>query len=198
MEIKLAARMARAAGLPFVIEAMAKPQRLDTLGFPALGEISADDLKFTARVGGMLGLAASWQAVFAAESGPVACSRPGRQAAFLRSGAVLVLHGGMLSCPDARLIGEEFSLLANGAVTSAGGTGVLRLVMPPGSAQAWTKSLAGISPELKPVFTPLDTPDRTVLDLRWISYEGKPGVELGPGGPFLPQKEAVRLLGLGF
>ncbi len=198
MEIKLAARMARAAGLPFAIEAMAEPQRLNALELPVLGEISVDELKFTARAGGMLGLAASWQAVFVIESGPVTSPQPARQMAFLRSGALLVLHRGVLSCPDARLIGEELSLLANGAVTAAGGTGVLRLVIPPGSAQAWTKSLAGISPDLKPVFTPLETPDRTALDLRWISYEGKPGIELGPGGPFLPQEEAMRLLGADF
>jgi hypothetical protein len=105
----------------------------------------------------------------------------------------LALQGGVLQCSDIRLTGERASFLGNGQVRADGqGTAVLRVVVPPDTAAAWTQRLT--IGERAPVFAPLETPDRMFIDLRWISYSGGQGIELGAGGPIVPPGELFKLL----
>lgn len=69
---------------------------------------------------------------------------------------------------------------------------MLRVVVPPDTAAAWRQRF--VVGGQAPVFAPLDAPDRVFIDLRWISYSGGQGIELGAGGPVVPAGDFPKLL----
>lgn len=186
------ARFVRAPGWPFVIEISAVKQDAGEIPLPVAGGAAVKEFAAGFRAGGLIRHPLTWQALLAAESGAIELT--GGDTAFLRSTVVAALQGGVVFCPDARLVGERLSFLGNGAVSATGATGALRVVMPPDIARTWTSRLEALAPEARTVFTDLGTPDRSALDLRWVSYEGRSGVSLGPGGTFVHATDAFRLL----
>jgi hypothetical protein len=71
---------------------------------------------------------------------------------------------------------------------------VLRVVLPPDDARELSRRFTMPGAPGGPVFQPLETPERVFLDLRWISYSGGQGVELGEGGPVVPTGDLGRLV----
>jgi len=193
LQVKLSAALGVMPGIPFGIDVSVPQQTLrgDTW-FP---EVKPQAAGFEARLqgGGFARHPATWQGFAVAETGAVTMHLGPEAVAFDKGHATVSLQGGALQCPDIRLTGERASFLGNGQVRAGGeGTAVLRVVVPPATAAVWSERLAigGQSP----VFAPLETPDRMFIDLRWISYAGGQGIELGAGGAIVPAAEFMKLL----
>jgi hypothetical protein len=192
--VKVAAAVGRSPGTPCLFELTVPPQAL--AGDAELPDLRPTAERVEARVQGLglLRLPATWQGAAAFEA-----ARPGFRFGaddlrFERARATVALQGGVLQCPDARLVSDTLSLLGNGRIRGDGeGSAVLRLVVPPGTAEVLAGRFAAPGTRAAPVFKPLETPDRLFMDLRWSSYSGVRTIELGEGGPVLPD-DAVRRL----
>lgn len=194
MRVNLTAVLGRMRGTPFAMEVMVPSQAVDGAGLfktlrPAAGKLEA---RMQAR--GFLRIPASWEGVAQLTAGQVVMDVASQEMKFDEARAVFGLQGGVLQCPDARLTGDRMSLLGNGRVQTDGqGAAVVRAVVPPEIAAAWSERLA--TPGQRPAFAPLGTPDRQFIDLRWLPYSGGHGIELGAGGPVVPAGEIARLFG---
>jgi hypothetical protein len=188
-KVKLSAALGVMPGSPFALDIYLPPQ---AIRFP---DAKLQAANFEARLQG-LGLVrhpSTWQGIAVAEAGEVTMQLGAEPVAFDEGRATVGLQGGVLLCPDARLTGELASFLGNGQFRADGqGTAVLRVVLPPDTAAAGTRrfTIGGQGP----AFAPLETPDRMFIDLRWISYSGGHGIELGAGGPVVPAAEFGKLL----
>ena len=144
---------------------------------------------------GLLRVPSSWQGLAQAAALRPVLTMGGEARRFDEANATAALQGGVLQVPDIRLTGDRLSLLGNGQVGGKGqGTAVLRMVVPPDDAAVIARSFTSPGVAGGPVFKPLETPERVFLDLRWISYSGGQGVELGEGGPVVPLEEMGRLV----
>jgi hypothetical protein len=91
----------------------------------------------------------------------------------------------MISCVDARLIGDELSLLGNGTVLADGRmAAAVRMVAPPGNIEPIVQR---IFPALEPPLsiTPLSTPQRAAFDVRLSGHIRQPFIQPGLEGPIL-------------
>ena len=150
------------------------------LAFIAAGTIAA-----SARFRGLLLAPGSWQGEFVAEATSLSARIAGHDAKFDRGNALAVLHGGTLSCLDARLIGDDLSLLGNATVLADGQiAAVLRLVAPPETLSAITSRAFSNCPQ-PPVLTLLATPQRAALDLELSGQISNLSLRLGREGPVI-------------
>lgn len=195
LRVKFAAVLGRIPGTPFAAEVTVPPQPLDAAPlFKQLRPV-ADLVEARAQGIGWLRVPSSWQGVAEAAAVRPVITAGGEARRFDEARAAAALQGGVLRCPDLRLTGERLSLLGNGQVDGKGqGSAVLRMVVPPGDAAEITRHFTVPGTLKGPVFQALETPERVFLDLRWISYPGGQGVELGEGGPVLPMGELGRLV----
>lgn len=190
VKVQLGARLARLPGAPALLEAAVAAQPL--AGWPAdLPEaqrtVAAKDFKAILRASGLLQTPASWEGLLIAEAEGIRVRRPASEHDFDRGRVQLLLQRGVLSCPDARLIGESASLLGNGLMIADGrGMAVLRLVLPPETAAGLSARFSRRLEGMEPKFSEMETPDRRMIDLRWVPYQGGTGIELGEGGPVAP------------
>lgn len=195
LQVKIAAVIGRLPGTPFAIEATVPPQALDASPLFQQLQPRADQVEARAQAIGLLKSPSSWQGIAQAVAARPLLTTGGEVRRFDEGRAALVLQGGQLHCPDIRLTGEQLSLLGNGRIDGKGqGTAVLRMVVPPGDAQELGRRFTIPGLAGGPVFQPLETPDRVFLDLRWISYSGGQGVQLGDEGPVVPLKDLGRLV----
>jgi hypothetical protein len=195
LQVKVAAVVGRLPGTPFAIEVTVPPQPLDASPLFQQLQPRADQVEARAQAIGLLKFPSSWQGVAQAVAARPELTTGGEVRRFDEGRAALVLQGGQLHCPDIRLTGEQLSLLGNGRIDGKGqGSAVLRMVVAPGDAQELGRRFTIPGLTGGPVFQPLETPDRVFLDLRWVSYSGGQGVELGAGGPVVPPGELGRML----
>ena len=96
-----------------------------------------------------------------------------------------MLGGGRLSCLDARLIGDDLSLLGNATLLADGRiAAALRMVTAPEIASTLTQhAFPNISPP--PVLTPLSTPQRVAFDLDLSGNFDHLALQLGKDGPMV-------------
>jgi hypothetical protein len=96
-----------------------------------------------------------------------------------------MFHGGTLRCLDARLVGEETSLLGNAMLLSDGRfAGIARIVAAPESLVAISKFTHpdGTAPQL----TSLSTPQRAALDMRIFGSPGNVFFQPNPAAAPIP------------
>ncbi|MCW1921426.1 AsmA-like C-terminal region-containing protein [Luteolibacter arcticus] len=193
LEVKLSAALGVIPGSPFAVDISVPRQAARGDAWLQNMKPAAAQLEVRLQAIGLLRHPSTWQGVAAAGARNVTMQLGGQAAAFDEGRAAITLQGGVMNCPDFRLTGERASFLGNGQLRADGqGTAVLRVVVPPDTAAAWTERM-GASGHA-PVFAPLETPDRMFIDLRWISYSGVQGIELGAGGPVVPAEEFGKLL----
>ena len=195
LQIKVAAVAGRLPGTPFAVEVTVPPQSFEASAFFPQLKPGAELVEARAQGIGLLKFPSSWQGLAQAVATRPVLTAGGEVRSFDEGRAAAVLRGGLLQCPDIRLTGERLSLLGNGRIDGKGqGSAVLRMVVPPDDARelAGRFTIPGVPGG--PVFQPLETPERVFLDLRWISYSGGPGVQLGDGGPVVPLRELGRLV----
>jgi hypothetical protein len=195
LQVKVAAVLGRLPGTPFAVEVTVPRQIFDASPFFKQLRPAADQVEARMQGIGLLRLPASWQGVVqAVAAGPV-LTVGGEARRFDEARGFAALQGGVFQCPDIRLTGERLSLLGNGQVDGKGqGNAVLRMVVPPEDAAMISQRFTIPGVAGGPVFKPLETPERVFLDLRWISYSGGQGIELGEGGPVVPPGEFGRLV----
>ena len=181
----LAGKVAMLNGIPLQLEAMAPNQALASTPLPGDGHIAAGTIAASARFRGLLLAPGSWQGEFVAEATSLSARIAGHDAKFDRGNALAVLHGGTLSCLDARLIGDDLSLLGNATVLADGQiAAVLRLVAPPETLSAITSRAFSNCPQ-PPVLTLLATPQRAALDLELSGQISNLSLRLGREGPVI-------------
>jgi hypothetical protein len=183
----LAGRIASFSGLPIQIDAQLPRQALAAVRLPFDSQATAEAIAANARFRGLLLAPGTWQGDLIAESVAPAIRVADRETKFDRGSAVTVLRGGAISCVDARLIGDELSLLGNATLLADGrAAGAARLVAAPESA---TAMISRIFPRLAaPSLTPLATPQRTAFDLEAFGNISQLFLRLGKDGPVVNLK----------
>ncbi|MDP4847103.1 MAG: hypothetical protein NWR51_07560 [Akkermansiaceae bacterium] len=131
---------------------------------------------------GFLAYPASWQGQALVRSMSIDGKHLGNETHFDSGHALFVFRNGALSCVDARLNGEDISILSNATLLSDGrGAAVMRIVAAPetlGAISSFTDPTG--SP---PYFTPLHTPQRAALDLQIFGRLGEFHYKPNPKAP---------------
>lgn len=161
IKLTAAGQAALVKGLPVQAEIQAPAQALPPTALPADSRAEADLIASSARFRGFLLAPASWQGEWVAQSERIKFHAAGHDVGFDRGFMVTTLRGGVLSCNDARLLGDDLSLLGNATLIADGKlAGVLRVVAAPETAAAIGSRLIP-----NPHLTPLSTPQRVAVDL---------------------------------
>lgn len=158
------------------------------------GECRVREYRSTARFGGFLRHPLSWRAETQVEASGISLSLPGQPTCeFDRGGASLFMANGVVTCPDARLIGDNLSLLGNGtAIPDGRAAGILRIVAEPSFATALTSHFQRSGKRV--AFGQLGTPDRLASDIMVAANGDGAMIQLGQGGDALNTKEAVQVI----
>ena len=184
----LAGKLALLSGLPLLIEAQVPKQKLTSFQLPANGRADAESIVANGRFRALLLAPATWQGDFVAEALSPSASIGGNDAKFDRGSAVTVLRGGILSCVDARLIGDNLSFLGNATLLGDGRTaGALRMVAPPDAIAAIAKRVFPKLPQ-DPSLTDLSTPQRAAFDLEALGTFQQILLRIGKDGPVVALK----------
>lgn len=184
LRVSVQGQAALVPGLPLQIEANLPEQPCPDTVLPGGNGFSAAAVAANARFRGFLLAPGTWQGELTAAAKSPAARIAGHTPAFDRGACVLVMRGGALSCPDARLVGDELSLLGNATMLGDGRlAAALRLVASPESAGAIASRVFPNVPDLK--LTPLSTPQRAAFDLE--AFGNLRQIQLRPGrdGPVL-------------
>ncbi len=189
LKFLVAGKIAPLAGLPIQIEAQIPKQPLAKTMLPFNSDAQAAAIAANVAFRGLLLAPGSWQGDFLAETAEPLFHLSGHEAKFDRGSAVTVLRGGRLSCVDARLIGDELSVLGNATLLANGmAAGVARIVAPPDNVSSIVKQ---VFPNLQnPSLTPLSTAQRSAFDLEAFGSISQPYLRLGKDGPILSLKNA--------
>ena len=189
-KVIFAAKVAKLPGLPMELQLQAPTQPLVKIPLPRATQVEAESVRVQGRFLGALAAPATWSGDFLAEVKGLHGTLGGREFTFDEGQALTLLRGHILSCLDARLVGEEISLLGNATLLADGrAAGVIRFVATPESIQAITNHFfSGISPP--PVTSPLGTPQRVAFDLHTFGRIGDMSLQLGQDGPIVRMNAA--------
>lgn len=180
---KFAGQVGKLSNLPIAIEAQLSRQPLKTIRLPWDGEVSAASIAANGRFYGLLFAPATWQGELVAESIAPMIRIAEQEAKFDRGSSITVLRGGALSCVDARLMGDELSLLGNATILADGRlAGAARVVAPPITVGAIANRVFPSVLGGRPV-TPLATPQREGFDLEALGNISQIFLKLGKDGP---------------
>lgn len=183
-----AARIASVNGLPIQAEWKMPPQKPEEIAVPFGGRATMDTAAAEGRFLGLLMAPASWQGAFAAEGIAPVVSIPSQTTRFDRARVQAILRGGILSCVDARLVGDDASFLGNATLLPDGRLAAAARVVA--SPQGATHVARTVFPALpgEPSLTPLSTPQRVAFDLEAIGNIGQLFLRLGKDGPVVEIK----------
>lgn len=186
LEGRCAGQLALQAGLPLqlAVELPRQKAALPLPGFDLSAEAGAVMLQ--ARFLGRLLAPATWHGDLATSASGVVIRHPAGTFVFDDGSAAAVIRGGTLACIDARLLGEDLSLLGNGTLLADGRlAAVVRVVAAPETAAAAARRLF---PQVAavPQPAPLSTPQRAALDLSISGTLDDPQLQIGESGPFTP------------
>ena len=186
LEVRCAGQLALQAGLPLQL-AVELPRQGVALPLPGL-DLTAEARGFMlqARFLGRLLAPGTWQGDLVISATGMVVKHPARTFVFDDGSAAAVIRGGTLACIDARLLGEDLSLLGNGTLLADGRlAAVVRVVAPPETAAAAVQRLF---PQLTavPQPAPLSTPQRVALDLSLSGTIDDPQLRIGEAGPVTP------------
>jgi hypothetical protein len=186
-KLKVAGKTALLGGIPIQFEMQAPKQTPGSFPLPADGQATAESVAGNLRFHGLLLAPGTWQGDLVAEALAPTAKVAGHDAMFDRGSAVVVLRGGIVSCVDARLIGDELSLLGNATLLADGRlAAALRLVAPPDSASAIASR---VFPNAQPpALTPLSTPQRAAFDLEAFGNIRQVFLRIGREGPVVELK----------
>jgi hypothetical protein len=188
VKLNLAGKLALLSGLPLQIEAQMPKQKPAPVSLPGDAHAEAESIAANARFRGLLLAPGTWQGDLVAEVISPSANIAGHDAKFDRGSAVTVLRGGMLSCIDARLIGDDLSLLGNATLLADGrAAAVLRLVAPPENVTAIVNRAFPDMPQPPPL-TDLSTPQRAAFDVEAFGNLQQMFLRLGRNGPVMELK----------
>lgn len=164
IETILLARVFLLPGIPFSVEAVVPEQHTRVIAVPPHGSAKIGNIGGRSILQGYAGNPAGWRGQGILKVSSVTAILPQATTQF-DSGQLLAYFGnGILAFPDARLIGDEISILGNAALLPDGRAAArIRLVAAP-------EKLIGIHPQFfqrssPPRLTRLSTPQRSAWDI---------------------------------
>lgn len=189
------AKLALSEKLPIATELNFPPKENARIPLPGDSFVSARAFRSFGRFAGLLITPSSWQGEFAAEGKGLSIHIPSRPPMNFDQGvAIVTLRGGQLSCPDARLIGDDLSLLGNATIVSDSRTAaVLRIVAGQEAAQQVANGI-GHATGKRMAFGMLGTPDRFASDLYALGNIDGINIQLGQGGDVIDGPTLLALL----
>lgn len=181
-----AGKLAFLSGLPLQLEVQMPEQSPAPLTLAGGGEAKVAHLATSGRFRGLLLAPSTWQGDCYAESSAVSIKTGVHHASFDSGTCSIALRGGVLSCLDARLVGDELSLLGNATLFADGrAAGVVRLVAASETTVGIVKRLFPKC-EPDPSLTPMATPQRVACDLEVFGNLNALQIRLGQNGPVVP------------
>lgn len=181
----IAGKIVQGRGLPLLIEAQLPRQKLASVVLPFDGQASAEAIAGNARLRGLLLAPGTWQGDLLAEALYPSLRVATHEAKFDKGSAITVLRGGVLSCVDARLIGDDLSLLGNATLIADGrAAGAARLVAAPETLAAITHRALPVL-QGSPSLTELATPQRVAFDVEAFGNISQLFLRLGRDGPIV-------------
>lgn len=179
----VAGKVAKYSGFPYQIEAQLPRQPLRPVSLPFAGHATAEAITANARLRGLLLAPGTWQGDLLTEAASPTLAFASHEAKFDKGSAVTVLRGGLLSCVDARMIGDELSLLGNATVLADGrAAGAARVVATPETLHAIAKRAFPILQD-DVSLTLLATPQRAAFDVEAFGNIHQLFLRLGKEGP---------------
>lgn len=172
LDFKIGGQIGLVPGFPFMIDTLIPEQkgREFRLGGNAKGKLGAVVAK--GRMQGYLAIPATWQGQGVAQVSEVDAELDGHKSSFDTGRALLAFQKGAFRCLDARLLGEEASVMGNAAVLSDGRmAAIVRIVAKPETLLSISGYIRSDSTE--PHLTPLSTPQRAALDVQVFGRPGK-------------------------
>lgn len=162
--------LALVQGIPFRIDASAPEQGDREIRFGGDAVARFGKVASQGRTEGYLQIPASWQGKWIARASIVDVEIAGHANRFDHGQALLLFQGGALRCIDARLTGDDATIIGNGMILSDGRMAAnTRVVAAPETLAAVSRF---IQPGTETHLTPLSTPQRAALDLQVF---GQPG-----------------------
>jgi hypothetical protein len=182
---KLEAKFGLTPGIPFLIGAIFPKQDGKEIVLSETIRAKLGSVAGQGRIQGFMLAPASWQGQGVIQAVAVETDYAGQKADFAHGQALVMFQGGALRCIDARLVGEETSILGNATLLSNGRfAAIARVVASPEALLAVSKHThpeAGV-----PLFTPLSTPQRAALDMRVFGYPGNVFFQPNPAAKPIP------------
>lgn len=185
LKFVMAGKIGLVAGLPMQFEAQVPEQSPPRLPLPPGLKAKVASIHINARFRGLLLAPGTWQGDLVAGAVSPSARVGGYDAVFDRGSAVTVLRGGVISCVDARLIGDELSFLGNATLLADGrAAAALRMVAPPASIDAIvSRTFTQVTQPFS--VTPLSTPQRAAFDLEVFGNLQELYLRLGAQGPVM-------------
>ncbi|MFD2256138.1 hypothetical protein ACFSSA_05575 [Luteolibacter algae] len=185
---KAAARFKLGAGIPFHIEGLIPPAEEITVKASQMVHTDIGSLMGRGRFQGLAFQPSSWHGEALLQAKNLRSTYGEQIAEFDRGHAIVVFRNGALRCIDARMIGENLSVLGNAALLSDGRAAAnARFVASP-------EALVQISQRTRPSgsgpprLTPLSTPQRAALDLELFGKLGEFFYKPDPASAPIPLK----------
>jgi len=174
----------KVGSFPFSIEMEALPQQVQSLSWLQHHglDMSARGLAIKSQLVGLASNPLTWQGKFLTWGHDLTVTglRGNQRLPFDELRLPVILRGGKLYCGDARLVGEDLSLMGNGHASMQGGMlAVTRLVASPEIATELAKSIHRAGVAEGAWWHELETPDRLVRDLTVSGSLYQPIVDAG-------------------
>lgn len=171
--------------LPFQINCVIPQQSQREWNVSKDLQVHSGEITAQARLQGLLTLPNSWQGQAISRAKSIEIQHTDDTFLFNHAHAIFLLNRGKLQCIDTRLIGDSLSLLANGTVLQDGRFAAnTRFISTPERLHSISKYT---HPEgSDPNFTPLSTPQRVALDLRFFGNRNHFQYQPDPSHPLVP------------
>lgn len=186
MHFQFAGKLAFLSGLPLQLEVQMPRQSPAPFELPGGAVAKAGELATNGRFRGLLLAPATWQGDCSVDGAAISINAGEHHASFDNGSCFIALRGGVLSCLDARMVGDDLSLLGNATLFADGrAAGVLRLVAAPDAILGIVKRFF---PKCQPApaLTPLNTPQRVACDIEVFGTLNALEAQLGHNGPLVP------------
>lgn len=171
LDCRMEARIGFTTGMPFLIAGVLPKQDGKEIALTEALRAKLGSVAGQGRIQGHLLAPGSWQGQGIIQTLAMKADYAGHAASFHHGQMLVMFQGGALRCLDARLIGDETSILGNAMLLSDGRfAGAARIVASPEALGAISRFIQadGSTPQL----TALSTPQRAALDM-WVF--GSPG-----------------------
>jgi hypothetical protein len=184
---RITSQLAVLPGIPLAFGATVPKQAVESLALPGGAVFKALSASADLQIRGQLLFPSTWKASFVNQSTKPSVTSNGQETKFDEARSLTVLQNGSISCVDARIVGDQLSMLGNATILSTGSTaGVLRIVAPPETTIGIVnRFFPGL--QAPPAFSSMSTPQRVALDIEASGSLGDIQIRLGKNGPLAGQ-----------
>lgn len=182
---KLVAKIALTPGVPFLIGGSIPEQKGKEIVLSEGMRAECGAVAGQGRLQGLLLAPRSWQGQGFVRMLGIGMEYAEQRADFGHGQALMIFQGGVLRCLDARIMGEQISVMGNAMLLSDGRfAAAARVVAAPETLSVISKHThpSRIAPQL----TPLSTPQRAALDMRVFGTPGNVFYQPHPGAEPIP------------